>query len=402
MFELTDEQREIRDWVHDFAVREIRPVAHEYDEKEEFPWPVVKKAAEIGLYSHEFLGQTFGDATGIMPALVAEELTWGCAGIALAIQGTGLPVAAIFGQGTPEQITEWIPACYGSAKEPALGAFCATEADAGSDAAAYKTRAIRQNGDWIINGEKVFITNGGIADVHVVVASVDPSLGGRGQASFVVPKGTPGLTQGKKEKKMGIRASHTATVVLQDVRVPAECLLGGDERLEAKLARARSGQSTGRTNPAMKTFESTRPVVGAQALGIARAAFEFALQYAKERKQFGRPIIENQAIAFKLADMATQIQAARGLIWQALWESRHGAEFKMAEGSMAKLYAGEVAVRVTEEAIQICGGYGYIREFPVEKWHRDAKIYTLFEGTSEIQRLVISRSLAALSTASAN
>jgi acyl-CoA dehydrogenase len=394
-YKLSDEQREIRDWVHDFAEREIRPVAHEYDEKEEFPWPIVKKAAEIGLYSHEFLGQTFQDESGIMPAIVAEELTWGCAGIALAIQGTGLPVAAIFGQGTPEQISTWIPACYGSAKEPALGAFCATEADAGSDVGAYKTSATKKNGDWVLNGEKVFITNGGIADVHVVVASVDRSLAGRGQASFVVPKGTPGLSQGKKEKKMGIRASHTATVILNEVTVPSDCLLGGEEKLEAKLARAREGHSTGRTNVAMKTFESTRPIVGAQALGIARAAYEFALQYAKERKQFGHPIIENQAIAFKLADMAMNIEAARGLIWRALWESRNGGEFKKAEGSMAKLFAGEVAVKVTEDAIQICGGYGYIRDFPVEKWHRDAKIYTLFEGTSEIQRLVISRTIAA-------
>jgi alkylation response protein AidB-like acyl-CoA dehydrogenase len=331
-----------------------------------------------------------------MPALVAEELTWGCAGIALAIQGTGLPVAAIFGQGTPEQIQTWIPACYGTPNDLKLGAFCATEADAGSDVSSYKTTAVRKNGDWVINGEKVFITNGGIADVHVVVASVDRELGSRGHASFVVPPGTPGLSQGKKEKKMGIRASHTGSVILNDVTVPNDCLLGGSEKLEAKLARAREGQSTGRTNVAMKTFESTRPVVGAQALGIARAAFEFALQYAKERKQFGRAIIENQAIAFKLADMAMEIEAARSMIWRALWESRNGGEFKKAEGSMAKLKAGEVAVWVTDQAIQICGGYGYIRDFPVEKWHRDAKIYTIFEGTSEIQRLVISRALQAM------
>lgn len=193
---------------------------------------------------------------------------------------------------------------------------------------------------------------------------------------------------------MGIRASHTGDVILEDVRVPADCLLGGEERLEAKLARGRAGTSS-RSNVAMKTFEATRPIVGAQALGIARAAFEFALDYAKQRKQFGRPIIDNQAIAFKLADMAVEIEAARALIWRALWEGRNGGEFKKAEGSMAKLKASEVAVKVTEEAIQICGGYGYIRDFPVEKWHRDAKIYTLFEGTSEIQRLVISRTLAA-------
>ena len=394
-FELTDEQKEIRDWVHDFAEREIRPVAAEYDETEEFPWPVVKKAAEVGLYGVDFLTQIHGDSTGVLPALVAEELSWGCAGIALALQGTQLPIAAIVGQGTPDQIATWVPACFGTVEKPTLGAFCATEADAGSDVSGYKTSAVKKNGDWVLNGEKVFITNGGIADVHVVVASIDRSLGSRGQASFVVPPGTPGLTQGKKEKKLGIRASHTASVVLSDVKVPADCLLGGDEKLEARLARAREGQSTGRTNAAMRTFEASRPLVGAQALGIARAAFEFALQYAKERKQFGKPIIENQAIAWKLADMATEIEATRALIWRALWESKSGGEFRKAEGSMAKLKAGEVAVKVTDEAIQICGGYGYIREFPVEKWHRDAKIYTIFEGTSEIQRLVISRTLAA-------
>ncbi|TMC01543.1 MAG: acyl-CoA dehydrogenase [Chloroflexi bacterium] len=393
-FELSEDQREIRDWVHDFAEREIRPVATHYDATEEFPWPVVKKAAEIGLYSHEFLGQTFADSTGIMPALVAEELCWGCAGIALAIQGTGLPVAAIFNQGTPEQVATWVPACYGTAEAPVVGAFCVTEPDAGSDVSSMKTRAVRNNGDWVLNGRKVFITNGGVADVYVVVAAVEPELGTRGQASFVVPKGTPGIKPGKKEKKMGIRASDTSEVLIEDVRVPADYLLGGEEKLEEKLARARSGQSS-RSSVALKTFESTRPVVGAQALGIARAAFEFALQYAKERKQFGRPIIENQAIAFKLADMALEIEAARGLIWRALWESRNGGDFKKAEGSMAKLKAGEVAVKVTDEAIQICGGYGYIRDFPVEKWHRDAKIYTLFEGTSEIQRLVISRAISA-------
>jgi acyl-CoA dehydrogenase len=392
-FELTDEQREIRDWVHAFAEKEIRPVAAHYDETEEFPWPVVKKAAEVGLYSVDFLQQTYADPTGIMPALVSEELTWGCAGIALAIQGTGLPIAAIFSQGTPEQIATWIPACYGTVDKPALGAFAVTEPEAGSDVSSMKTRAVRKNGDWVINGQKIFITNGGIADVHVVVAAVEPELGTRGQASFVVPPGTPGLRQGKKEKKMGIRASHTAEVILEDVTVPAENVLGGVEKLEARLARAREGVHS-RSSGALKTFELSRPIVGAMALGIARAAFEFALQYAKERKQFGRALIENQAIAFMLADMATEIEATRALIWRALWEGRSGGEFKKAEGSMAKLKAGEVAVKVTDQAIQICGGYGYIRDFPVEKWHRDAKIYTLFEGTSEIQRLVISRALA--------
>jgi len=354
---------------------------------------VVKKAAEVGLYGVEFLQQTYADTTGIMPALVAEELTWGCAGIALAIQGTGLPIAAIFSQGTPEQIATWIPACFGTVEKPALGAFAVTEPEAGSDVSSMKTRAVRSNGNWVINGQKIFITNGGIADVHVVVAAVEPELGTRGQASFVVPPGTKGLRQGKKEKKMGIRASHTAEVLLEDCTIPLENVLGGMEKLEARLARAREGTHQ-RSSVALKTFELSRPIVGAQALGIARAAFEFALHYAKERKQFGRTLIENEAIAFMLADMATEIEATRALIWRALWEGRNGGEFKRAEGSMAKLKASEVAVKVTEQAIQICGGYGYIRDFPVEKWHRDAKIYTLFEGTSEIQRLVISKALA--------
>src|ERR671936_3180567 len=276
-FELTDEQREIRDWVHDFAEREIRPVAHEYDESEEFPWPVVKKAAEVGLYSVDFLQQSFADPTGIMSALVAEELCWGCAGIALAIQGTQLPVAAIFSQGTPDQVATWIPACYGSPEKPALGAFCVTEPGAGSDVSSMKTRAVKQNGDWVINGQKVFITNGGIADVHVVVAVVEPGLGTRGDGFFFVPPGTQGLKAGKKEKKMGIRASHTGGVLFEDVRVPAGCLLGGQEKLESRLQRAREGTHQ-RSSVALKTFELSRPIVGAQALGIARAAFEFALQ----------------------------------------------------------------------------------------------------------------------------
>jgi acyl-CoA dehydrogenase len=243
----------------------------------------------------------------------------------------------------------------------------------------------------------------------VVVATVDPSLGHRGQASFVIPPGTPGLRQGKKERKLGIRASHTAEVLLEDCRVPADCLLGGTERLQAKLERARDAQAAAQagtgaagaastqaprsrgTSGALATFEATRPIVGAQAVGIARAAFEFARDYARERVQFGKPIAAQQAIAFKLADMATEIDAARLLVWRASWMARNGMGFAHAEGSMSKLKAGEVATRVTDEAIQVLGGYGFIRDFPVEKWHRDAKIYSLFEGTSEIQRLVISR-----------
>ena len=212
---------------------------------------------------------------------------------------------------------------------------------------------------------------------------------------YVVPPGTPGLSMGQKFKKMGIRASHTAEVVFDDVRVPGNCLLGGKEKLDARLARAREGKSS-RVQAAMSTFEASRPLVGAQALGIARAAYEYALEYAKQRQAFGRPIIMNQAIAFKLADMRMQIDAARLLVWRACWMSATGKQFVAGEGSMSKLYAGEVAVRVTEEAIQILGGAGYVKDHPVEQWHRDSKIYTIFEGTSEIQRLVVARSISGL------
>ncbi|HZU80341.1 MAG TPA: acyl-CoA dehydrogenase family protein, partial [Acidimicrobiales bacterium] len=254
----------------------------------------------------------------------------------------------------------------------------------------------RQDGeDWVIDGHKVFIGNGGIADVHVVVASVDPELGSRGQAAFVVPPGTKGLEMGTKVKKHGLRASHTADVFLDDCRIPGSCLLGGKEKLDEKLARAREGKRSN-SQAAMATFEATRPSVGAQALGIARAAYEYALDYAKERKAFGRRIIENQGIAFKLADMKTRIEASRLLIWRAAWMGATRKPFTAGEGSMSKLFAGETATWVTEEAIQIMGGYGYVREHPVERWHRDSKIYTIFEGTSEVQRLVIARAISGI------
>ena len=316
-----------------------------------------------------------------MPVAI-EELFWGDAGIGMAIMGSALAAAGINGNGTPEQVLEWVPQCYGDAKKVQLGAFCVSEPDAGSDVSSLRTRAVydEANDEWVLNGTKAWITNGGIADVHVVVAAVEPELKGRGQASFIVPPGTKGLSQGQKYKKHGIRASHTAEVVLDDCRVPGRCLLGGKDKLDAKLARAREMGHSGEKQPAMTTFEATRPAVGAQALGIARAAYEFALDYAKERKAFGKPIVMHQAIAFKLANMAVEIDAARLLIWRAAWLARNGG-FKNGEGSMSKYKASEVAVRVTEDAIQILGGYGYTREYPVERWHRDAKIHTIFEGT---------------------
>jgi acyl-CoA dehydrogenase len=393
-FELTSEQLEIKQWVHDFAEKKMRPAAQEWDEREETPWPLIQEAAEVGIYSMDFLAQTFGgDESGLLGVITQEELFWGDAGIGLSIMGSSLAAAGIYGSGTPEQIQQWIPQCYGTPTDIKMGAYCVTEPNAGSDVRSLRTMAKRDGSDWVLNGQKVFITNGGIANTHVVVAAVEPELGAKGQATFIVPEGTKGISQGAKHKKMGIRASHTAEVILEDCRVPGDCLLGGDERLEKRLAKAREG-SVGKGSGALLTFEMTRPLVAAQAVGIARAAYEYALDYAKERVAFGRPIIENQAIAFKLADMCTEIEASRLLVWHAAWMAKQGMAFDKGQGSMSKLKAGETAVWATEQAIQILGGYGYIRDYPVERWHRDAKIYTIFEGTSEIQRLVISRAIA--------
>jgi acyl-CoA dehydrogenase len=395
--ELNQDQKDIRDWVHGFAESTVRPAASEWDEREETPWPVIQEAAKIGLYGFEGLAQFWADETGLTLPIVNEELFWGDAGIGMSIFGTSLAVAAIFGQGTPEQLGEWIPQCFGTAEEPKVAAFCASEPDAGSDVSAIRTTAKYDEAkdEWVINGQKAWATNGGIAEVHVVIASVDRELGSRGHAAFVIPPGTEGCEQGAKVKKHGIRASHTADVHLDDCRVPGSCLLGGKEKLDERLARVREGKKS-KSQAAMQTFEASRPTVGAQAIGIARAAYEYSLEYAKERRQFGRPIIENQAIAFALADMKLEIDAARLLVWRGAWMGRSGQTFENAEGSMAKLKAGEVAVWATERAIQILGGNGYTREFPVERMHRDAKIYTIFEGTSEIQRLVISRAISGL------
>jgi acyl-CoA dehydrogenase len=393
--ELNQDQKDIKEWVHGFAEGVVRPAAAEWDEREETPWPVIQEAASIGLYSFEALGQFWADESGLTLPIANEELFWGDAGIGMAIMGTSLAVAAIFGQGTPEQMGEWIPQCFGTPDDVKLGAFCASEPDAGSDVSAIRTTARYDEAkdEWVLNGQKAWATNGGIANVHVVIASVDRELGSRGHAAFVVPPETKGCEQGAKVKKHGLRASHTADVHLDDCRVPGSCLLGGKEKLDERLARVREGKKS-KSQAAMQTFEASRPTVGAQALGIARAAYEYALEYAKEREQFGKKIIENQAIAFALADMKLEIDAARLLVWRAAWMGRTGQTFESAEGSMSKLKAGEVAVWATERAIQILGGNGYTREFPVERMHRDAKIYTIFEGTSEIQRLVISRAIS--------
>ncbi|MEV6316964.1 acyl-CoA dehydrogenase family protein [Streptomyces sp. NPDC051776] len=399
--ELDDEQKAVRDWVHGFAADVMRPAAAEWDEREETPWPVIQEAAKIGLYSLDFYAQQYFDPTGLGIPMAMEELFWGDAGIGLSIVGTGLAAVGVLANGTEEQIGTWIPQMYGDPDDVKVAAFCSSEPDAGSDVASMRTRAVYDEAkdEWVLNGTKTWATNGGIANVHVVVAVVDPDLGSKGHASFIVPPETPGLSQGQKFKKHGIRASHTAEVVLEDVRVPGGCLLGGKDELDERLARARERVKSGGErlkNAAMATFEASRPAVGAMAVGTARAAYEEALEYAKTRTQFGRPIIDNQGVAFQLADMRTQIDAARLLVWRASWMATTGQPFTAAEGSMSKLFASETAKKVTAQALQILGGNGFTREYPVERMHRDAAIYTIFEGTSEIQRLVIARTLSGM------
>src|SRR5215467_9656910 len=395
--DLSPELTEVRDWVHTFAEQVIRPAAAEWDEREETPWPVLEEAAKIGLYSLDFVAEQSFEPSGLGLPVVFEELFWGDAGIGLSLTETGLAATAVASGGTPEQIGEWLPQMYGSPGDLKLGAFCSSETEAGSDVSAIRTRAVYHEAadEWELNGTKTWVTNGGIANVHVVVATVDPALGSRGQASFIVPPGTAGLSQGQKFRKHGIRASHTAEVVLDGVRVPGRCLVGGKDRLDERLARVRAGGSSGE-QAAMKTFERSRPSVAAMAVGVARAAVEYATEYSRDRVQFGHPIGQNQAIAFMLADMQASVDAARLLTWRAAWMARNGVPFNRAEGSMCKLVAGETAVRVTDQAMQILGGNGYTRDFPVERWHRDAKIFTIFEGTSEIQRMIIGRAVTGL------
>ncbi|MEU1804575.1 acyl-CoA dehydrogenase family protein [Streptomyces sp. NPDC019937] len=398
-FELNEDQKAVREWIHGFAADVMRPAAAEWDEREETPWPIIQEAAKIGLYSLDFYAQQYFDPTGLGIPMAMEELFWGDAGIALSIVGTGLAAVGVLANGTEEQIGTWIPQMYGDANDVKVAAFCSSEPDAGSDVSAMRTRAVYDEAkdEWVINGTKTWATNGGIAGVHVVVAAVDPELGSKGHASFIIPPGTPGLSQGQKFKKHGIRASHTAEVVLDGVRVPGSCLLGGKEKLDERLARARERATAGGErlkNAAMATFEASRPAVGAMAVGTARAAYEVALDYARTRQQFGRPVIDNQGVAFQLADMRTRIDASRLLVWRASWMAVNGKPFDSAEGSMSKLFASETAKKVTAQAVQILGGNGFTREYPVERMHRDAAIYTIFEGTSEIQRLVIARTLS--------
>jgi acyl-CoA dehydrogenase len=389
--ELTPAQHDLVRRIHRFAEEEIRPVAGHYDKEEEFPWPVLERAAEEGFYNALFYRDLIADPTGLSLPLFMEELFWGCAGIGLAVVMPALALSAMAQAASSEQLMKWAAECFGQPGDLKLAALAVSEPEGGSDVASLRTRARRDGDEWVINGHKIWIGNGGIANVHLVNASVDPELGTRGQALFVVPGGTDGLTMVRKLEKLGCRASHTAELKFEDCRIPEDNLLGGGEKLQERLDRARAGEGRSAT---LGAFEQTRPMVAAQALGIARAAFEFACDYAGKREAFGQPIIENQGVAFPLADIAADLDAARLLTWRASWMAAQGIDFQLGEGSMSKLKASEVAVRATERAVQTCGGWGYVRDLPVEKWYRDAKLYTIFEGTSEIQRHVIGRTLA--------
>ncbi len=378
-FDLTDEQREMQELAHRFAEQEIRPVAAEYDEREEVAWDVVKKAAQAGFLSY-YIPEAYGGGgvtDSLTRCLVREELSWGCAGIAGSISATALCAAPIILAGNESQKADYLSRfCHPT--DFMMGAFALTEPEAGSNPAALTSRARRDGDSYIINGQKTFISNGSIAGVYVVFATVDPALGHKGITAFVVDGDTPGLIRGKKEKKMGIRASDTATLAFEEMRVPVANRLGAEGE-GFKIA--------------MKTFEKARTFVAISAVGVARAAYEYALQYAQERVQFGKPIIKHQGIAFIIADMATQIDAARLLCWRAAYLADQG-QYATLAASMAKSFAADVAMQVTTDAVQVLGGYGYIRDYPVEKWMRDAKIAQIYEGTAQIQRLIIARDVS--------
>lgn len=375
-FSLTSEQLELKAWAHSFAEREIRPRAQDYDEREEMPWEILQKASDVGLLTYaipEAYGGS-GVASLVTSLVISEELFWGCAGIATAMGGIGLAALPILEMGSEEQKRQWLPR-FTDAKNVRLGAMCLTEPNAGSDVVNMSTRAIREGDTYVINGTKTFITNGGIADVYVVFAKTDPDAGYAGVSAFVVAGDTAGITSSKKFKKLGLRASHTAEVRFDDVRVPATQRLGPENA-------AFIG--------AMKMLEYSRPTVAIAAVGIARAAYEYALQYAKERVQFHKPIFHNQGVSFPLAEMLTKIEAGRLLAYRAAWMADHNQSCSL-EGSMAKAFCGDMAMEVATQAVQTLGGYGYMRDFPVEKWLRDAKIMSIYEGTSQIQKRVMTR-----------
>jgi len=378
VFDFTDEQREIREVCRDFAAREIRPIAPEVDEADtEMPWEVWYKAAGLGLTSFmlpsEYGGAGLTDC--LTGCLVQEELCYGCSGIGNLITSGGFFAEPILVLGSEEQKRRWIEPLAGD--RPPLGALATTEPASGSDAASIQTVAERKGEGYVLRGQKTWISNGGLAEYYVVFATIAPGTGARGVTAFVVGRGDAGVTFGPPMKKMGQRAIVNAEMFLQDVELPEDRRLGEEGDGFSGL---------------MQTFDRSRITLGAAATGLARAALEYAVEYAKTREQFGKPIGEHQAVAFRLADMATRVDAARLLVWRAARQLDAGQEVAK-EAAMAKLFASETAMWCTWAAVQTLGGWGYSREYPVEKWMRDAKLEEIEEGTSDIQRLIISRRL---------
>jgi alkylation response protein AidB-like acyl-CoA dehydrogenase len=373
---LTDEQKELQKLARKIAVEKIKPVAAHYDRTGEFPWELVKLFAELDFFRiwiEEQYGGMGGGVTELV--LVTEELSRACGGIALSVAASALGTFPIVISGNEQQKQKYLPDL---ADGKYVAGFCLTEPEAGSDAGAIKTKAIRDGDHYVLNGKKHFITNGGVAKIYTVIASTDPSRGSRGASAFIVEEGFEGLSYGKKEDKMGIRASATSEVIFEDCKVPVENRLGEE------------GQGF---VVAMKTLDKSRPGVAAQALGIAQGAFDLAAEYARQREQFGQSIISFQAIQFMLADMATEIEAARAMIYATAKMIDAGVKNIAKESAMCKVLASDVAMKVTTDAVQIFGGYGYMKDYPIEKFMRDAKITQIYEGTNQIQRLVIARNI---------
>lgn len=374
-FSLTEEQLAVQKMARDFAAREIAPAAAEYDRSGEYPREIVQKAFQAGLVYGPVPEAYGGGGLGALEQLlVAEELSAGCAGISACIAINSLAAIPLILFGSEAQKQKYL----GSAcSERKLMALCVTEPGAGSDVASMAATARRVNGEYVLSGQKCFITNGGVADYYIVFATVDKTKGHKGITAFIVPRETPGLSVGKKEDKMGQRAANTTDVIFDEVRVPATDRLG-EEGQGFKII--------------MQTFNHSRPGVAASAVGVARSAMEYALKYAREREQFGLPIFMHQAVMFMLADMARDIEAGRLLAWRAAWKTERGLD-NAKEAALAKLFCGDMVMRVTTDAVQILGGYGYSKDYPLEKLMRDAKVFQIYEGTAQIQRLLIGRSL---------
>jgi len=374
-FSLTEEQVQIQELARKFAREEIIPKAAHHDQTGEFPREIVKKAWDIGLMNTHVPAEYGGAGLGVLDGcIITEEFAYGCTGIATAMEANGLAAAPVIVAGNEEQKKEFLGRLT---REPLFAAYCVTEPGAGSDVVGIRTFAKRVGGDYVINGEKMWITNASVANWYFLLAYTDPSAKHRGMSGFIVPRETPGVTVGKKEKNLGQRASDTRGITFEDVKVPAKYLLG-KEGDGFKIA--------------MSAFDHTRPTVSSGAVGLARRAMDEAIKYATERSAFGQPIAKYQAVSFMIADMAKDVEAARLLVWQAAWAIDNGRRnTKLA--SFAKAFAADVAMRVTTDAVQVFGGYGYSQEYPVEKLMRDAKIYQIYEGTSQIQRLIIAKEI---------